>query len=402
MKKVLNIGSHFVVATGILLFLYACNRDSSKANQNAVADAVAVSVDSTAMAVFITEQEHDYPIKERHFEQVPAIAANADASVIYVAWYSGGLAPGPGNFVTVSVSVDAGQSWLNDRLIVYPKDKSKRIFDPGLWRDPSGQVNLFYASTKDSLLWDGYGGINRMKIVWNNGKISFEEPHRLTNGVMSNKPTMISGVEQVLIPFYIDPPPMELSENAEFPDNGAFIYSYSNDSNDSVSPYSHISIPEDLRIHDEPQIVQLDKENELIALVRTVKGVYFAKSKDYGKTWGEVAPFTAAGPTTSSRFYIGKLNSGNHILIMNASTTRNKMTAFLSKDGGETWPYRLLLDARDNVSYPDLDQTDDGNIHVVFDRDRTGEKEILYVRFKEDDIIQNRLESVFKIRVNRP
>ena len=35
-------------------------------------------------------------------------------------------------------------------------------------------------------------------------------------------------------------------------------------------------------------------------------------------------------------------------------TGRNNLTAFLSEDGGKTWPYTLLLDARSGVSYPDV------------------------------------------------
>jgi hypothetical protein len=135
-------------------------------------------------------------------------------------------------------------------------------------------------------------------------------------------------------------------------------------------------------------------------MVRTTKGIYFSTSSDYGKTWSNVEPFTASGPTTSSRFYLGKLASGNLLLISNSSTTRNNMTAFISKDGGKTWPHRLLLDARENVSYPDADQTPDGKIHVVFDRERTSAKDILYCRFTEEDVIKGSTEMVFKTRVN--
>jgi hypothetical protein len=78
------------------------------------------------------------------------------------------------------------------------------------------------------------------------------------------------------------------------------------------------------------------------------------------------------------------------------------MAAFISEDGGESWPHKLLLDTRENVSYPDLDQTEDGAIHVVFDRDRTGAKDILYTRFNEKDVIENLSDNIFKTRVNRP
>lgn len=360
--------------------------------------------DTSSPAIFLVDADADPRVKDRHYEQVPAIAATADGSAIYVAWYTGGQTPGPGNFVTVSVSLDKGKSWLNDQLVVFPKEPSNRIFDPALWRDKDGKLHLFYGSTKDSLLWDGYGGVNSLEIGWDNGMMTHGESYRLSDGVMSNKPISINKGEQVLFPVYIDPP-NENDVDKSYPSNGAFILSHIPSNSNAIQnlePYSSISIPEELRIHDEPQLVQVANDGIFLALVRTTEGIYFSKSKDYGVTWTDVAPFTAAGPTTSSRFYIGKLKSGNLILVMNASTTRNNMAAFISEDGGESWPHKLLLDTRENVSYPDLDQTDDGDIHVVFDRDRTGAKDILYVRFNEKDVIENLSDTIFKTRVNRP
>ena len=80
------------------------------------------------------------------------------------------------------------------------------------------------------------------------------------------------------------------------------------------------------------------------------------------------------------------------------------MTALLSEDDGETWPYRLLLDQREKVSYPDAVETDDGKIMVVYDRDRgyykksiedmlSSEREILLAVIREEDIIAGRLVS---------
>ena len=136
-------------------------------------------------------------------------------------------------------------------------------------------------------------------------------------------------------------------------------------------------------------------------MLRTTKGIYYTNSSDFGKSWTPLKALTATGPTTSSRFYLGKLSSGNLLLIANNSSTRTKMTAFLSKDGGKTWPYKLLLDARENVSYPDADQTADGAIHVVFDRERTGAKDILYCKFTEYDLISGNLKAIYKTRVNK-
>ena len=359
--------------------------------------------DASAIAEFISDPE-DSRLKDRKFEQVPAVGATADGKQVFVAWYSGGAVPGPGNYVTLSVSQDSGNTWLNDQLVVYPTDQSYRLFDPAIWRDNTGKVYLFYGSAKNSLIWDGFGGVNSVEIKWDGKKIANSKPIRISDGVMSNKPVYLPSKNIALFPVYIDKPlPGTKSEKA-FPQNGVFIYSkdFSKSPNKlQLSPYASIQIDEDLRIHDEPQVVEISEMGESLSMLRTTKGIYYTRSNDFGKTWSQLQPFTASGPTTSSRFYLGKLSSGNLLLVSNNSTTRNKMTAFLSKDGGKTWPHRLLLDARENVSYPDADQTNDGNIHVVFDRERTGARDILYCRFTENDILNGNSSAVFKNRVNK-
>lgn len=348
----------------------------------------------------LISNSNDLRIKNRKFEQVPTIAASANGKQIYVAWYSGGLAPGPGNFITLSLSFDQGNNWLNDQLVIYPKNQSDRFFDPLLWRDMRGQINLFYGSAKDNLLWDGFGGVNSFQLTWDSKTLSANKPIRLADGVMSNKPLYLESQKINLFPIYVDKPLPGSNSAISYPKNGVFIFSKS-PNNSLLKFYSSISIEDELRIHDEPQIVEISNSGDLLAMLRTSKGIYFTNSSDFGKTWSPIKAFTATGPNTSSRFYLGKLLSGNLLLIANNSTTRNKMTAFLSKDGGKTWPHQLLLDARENVSYPDADQTIDGNIHVVFDRERTRAKDILYCKFSENDLISGDLDAIFKSRVNK-
>jgi len=390
------IFSTLLIAASFGIFISGCNSDKKAANS-------AVDTSDSA-AIFSIGNETDPSLKDRKFEQVPAIGTSADGKQIFVAWYSGGAAPGPGNYVTLSVSQDAGENWLNDQLVIYPNLPEYRFFDPAFWRDKNGNLNLFYGSVKDSLLWDGFGGVNAVEIAWNGSKITHTQPKRISDGVMSNKPIYLASKDLALFPVYVDKPLPGDSTGKVFPANGAFIraldYSKSSDLA-ALSNYSSIIIAEDIRIHDEPQVVEISDKGNLMAMVRTTKGIYFSTSSDYGLNWNPVEPFTAAGATTSSRFYLGKLASGNLLMISNSSTTRNNMTAFISTDGGKTWPHKLLLDARENVSYPDADQTPDGKIHVVFDRERTSAKDILYCRFTEDDVIKGNTELVFKSKVNK-
>jgi hypothetical protein len=61
--------------------------------------------------------------------------------------------------------------------------------------------------------------------------------------------------------------------------------------------------------------------------------------------------------------------------------------AFLSEDNGKSWSEGLLIDQRAGVSYPDGQETADGTVYIIYDRDRTGAREILMTHFKEEDIL---------------
>ena len=49
------------------------------------------------------------------------------------------------------------------------------------------------------------------------------------------------------------------------------------------------------------------------------------------------------------------------------------------------------MDERSNVSYPDIAQAPNGDIYVHYDRERTGAAEILFARFREEDVQAGKL-----------
>lgn len=65
---------------------------------------------------------------------------------------------------------------------------------------------------------------------------------------------------------------------------------------------------------------------------------------------------------------------------------RSHLTAYLSDDDGKTWYGGLLLDQREQVSYPDGVEADNGKIYVIYDRGRITEREILMATFTEEDV----------------
>ena len=75
-----------------------------------------------------------------------------------------------------------------------------------------------------------------------------------------------------------------------------------------------------------------------------------------------------------------------------------------STDGGATWSDGLLIDGRNDVSYPDMAESPDGFLNIIYDFNRYAEKEILIAHITEADILAGRLVtdgSRMQIRVNK-
>ena len=67
--------------------------------------------------------------------------------------------------------------------------------------------------------------------------------------------------------------------------------------------------------------------------------------------------------------------------------------AMLSEDDGKTWKGGLMLDTRDEISYPDGTQTAEGDIYLIYDYSRYDRRQILMAVFSEEDILAGRLVS---------
>jgi hypothetical protein len=151
-------------------------------------------------------------------------------------------------------------------------------------------------------------------------------------------------------------------------------------------------------------------DGTLWMLVRCFDGIGESFSTDGGRSWTPGRRSHIDGPC--SRFHIRRLVSGRLLMINHDEfgerrsreelelqgnvkewKGRTNLTAFLSDDDGATWPHRLLLDARDDVSYPDAAITPEGEIFVVYDHDRFGDKAIYLARFTEDDILAGEMAS---------
>lgn len=322
---------------------------------------------------------------QRIWQGIPSIEVTKQGRV-FVTFYSGGVKEEIGNYAMVVCS-DDGVHYSEPIAVAYLADH--RCYDPCLWIDPLGRLWFTWSVCPDDGL---YASIcddpDAFKLHWS-------EPFLVGHDIMMNKPIVLSSGEW-LFPLAVwnhgvrSLPPQYDSKT---PEKGSFVYKTSDNGNSFVR-LGCADVKK--RSFDEHMVVEL-MDGRLWMLVRTDYGIGQAFSCDRGKTWGPDSDSLLGGP--SSRFHITRLRSGRLMLINHVHfTRRNNLTVLLSDDDGKTWPYKLLLDSRMAVSYPDAKEADDGYIYITYDRERGAFKkslqeakacarEILVCRITERDIL---------------
>jgi len=338
-----------------------------------------------------------------HYQTGPSIAVSPKGR-IWVAVMTGGRTECNLNYVDLLTSGDGGRTWSEPKLAL-DIDGPMRTFDPAMWTDPEGRVWLFWCQIYD--FWDGRGGLwasvcehpDDEDAVWS-------APRRLCDGVMKDKPLVLANgdrwlfVEQWrdnLATFDVEAMRQAgtLPEwyHLNTPHIGANVYR-STDRGASWNWFATIPVPDAIRTCDEHMAVEL-KDGTFRMLLRVTTGMAESTSSDGGRTWTTAAPGNVKNP--AGRFFFGRLRSGNILLVKNGpvdiQTDRRDIMAFLSEDDGRTFPHKLELDMRTNVSYPDVSERPDGLIHCVHDFDRTGVGEVILDLFTEDDIRAGQLVS---------
>lgn len=312
----------------------------------------------------------------RFFQGIPSVEVS-DSGRLWSAWYGGGRGEDRDNRVMVATSAGAEQPWSPVRYVIDPGAAGPvRAFDPCLWHDTLGRLWLFWAQGYEAHT-DARAGVWAARTEDSHlEEPSWSEPRRICDGIMMNKPTVLSSGEWLL-------PVAEWGR-----EGSARVYS-STDEGETWTLLGMANVPrrED-RSCDEHMVVELG-DGRLWMWVRTSYGIGESTSNDRGATWSPVEPSRIPHP--ASRFFLRRLSSGRILLIKNGSmrgqSGRSHLTAYLSRDDGQSWDGGLLLDERDDVSYPDGAQATDGAMYVVYDRDRTGAGEILMATFTEADVL---------------
>ncbi len=335
----------------------------------------------------------DYADRARAFQGIPTLEI-APSGRLWAAWYGGGTGEDRHNYVLVATKAETDGSWQAPRLVIDPDGEGPvRAYDPCLWHDPAGRLWLFWAQGYEGHS-DERAGVWAMTTEQSDAAApAWSVPRRICDGIMMNKPTVLSTGEWLL--------PV-----ARWRQDGSAQAIASPDAGTRFSLIGAANVPVAAdRNCDEHMIVEL-ADGRLWMLVRTIYGIGESVSSDRGRRWSAVRPSSIPHPT--SRFFIRRLLSGTLLLVkhgeMDSRTGRSHLQAFLSEDDGVSWKGGLMLDERNGVSYPDGVQTADGTLLVIYDYDRKGSKEILMARFTESDVLARDCVSgtaAFRLPVNK-
>lgn len=360
----------------------------------------------TAATIFVEPSEERFKDHYRRWQGIPSIEVTEKGRV-FINFYGGQGAEVGGNIMVLCASDDNGETFRSTVTVVEHPDKECRIYDPNLWIDPFKRLWMTWTQTKG--FNDGRMGV-WVSICDNPDaeQLQWSEPRRIANGIMMNKP-LVTSKDEWLFPCAIW---CNTSGSVPSEDHGLQNEQFSNvyvstDHGKTITLRGSADVPN--RSFDEHMIVE-KKDGTLWMLVRTFDGIGESFSTDDGHTWSPGRKSHIDGPC--SRFFIRRLKSGRLLLInhhnfeeridlddimkqgdVKSWKGRSHLTALLSEDDGKTWPYSLLLDERNEVSYPDATEAEDGTIYITYDWERVKQREILMARITEEDILKGECQS---------
>jgi hypothetical protein len=337
----------------------------------------------------------DYARAKRTCTGVPSMAISHGGR-LWVAWYSG-TTPGeiiercPHAYVVVSTSGDGGRTWKEVLAIDPDGAGPRKAFDPRPWVDPDGKLWVFWHHTGVKHAWAiTADDAEKESPAWSQSR-------RIAKGVILNKPVVLAGGEWLFSLYDRRAKNIGVIQALVSRDKGrTFAVKGEIEANWDLSP-------------SEPMAVDRN-DGSLWMLVRTTKGIGESLSTDGGATWRPLK--SPAIQHTSSRFFIGRLQSGNLLLVKHLgidedplsggkAKQRRELTAFISKDDGKTWSGGLILDERVGCSYPDAQQVADGSVYFSWDFMRSRDQEVWMTTFREEDVLAASAEATARVKSNR-
>ncbi len=315
----------------------------------------------------------------RLWQGIPTVERAANGR-LWCAFFSGGpCEPDPANTVMLTSSADNGATWSEPLPVVEPY-QGWRAYDPCLWHDPQGRLWLFYNRSAF-----GKGGYIEALTCDDSApaRLTWSASRRVGLGLpfafRLNKPTVIANGDWLLPVTYMPAAPAGWFGTDDHLQGVAI----SSDRGQSWRLHGELRAPAWAL---ENMVIER-RDGRLWMLIRTGAGVLWqSTSTDGGFNWAPAGPSAYVNPGV--RFFIRRLQSGR-ILFINTPDphARRTLLAYLA-DGSDDGPFGagMLLDPRENVSYPDAVQAPDGVIYAVHDCDRQGKGEIVLDVFSEDEL----------------
>ena len=329
-----------------------------------------------------------YSISDRTWHGCPSIAVTNGGRLVAI-WSTGGSGEGqPENYAVLAYSDDNGKTWAEFGYVnseeADDENKTTVVCDAQLWLDhETNTLHCFY------LMSSTLAKFEKNSAVWtftvSNPDDDFSEwkvsDHRyLFPGLLRNNILVLSDGTWLAAP------------NDYMDERFTVVYA-STDKGETWELRGKAYIP---KAYNYDETILVEKEDGSIWMtVRNSSGVLLQSfSLDGGKTWTLGSATDIYNCTT--RFNITRLSSGALLMVGNAASGRTMMTAYLSYDDGETWPYSITL-YEAYTTYPDVDTlTVDGveQIHIIFDRDRYNYGRVYHGVFTEEYIKEHSGEVV--------
>lgn len=316
--------------------------------------------------------------ERRQWQGCPSVEVT-DGGRIYAAWYSGGpREPHIENYCILACS-DDGINFRELYYIMQPAGDGGRVLDIQLWRPPDGSMRVFWTATaclaesSGDVIADFFDGRFGLWCAVLEGPDSafprLGEPKRLCDGFMRCRPTVLEDGRWAVCAY-------------DWMSDRYVYYTTC----DGVYFERHTGAKKhdgENRQFDETMMYQ--RRDGTLCMYSRLRGGIGLSVSGGGADW---SPVILEQRNPSARFFIRRLRSGRTLFVHSDSPDRReKMTAFLSEDDGVTCKYKLEIDERDGVSYPDAVEKPDGTILLIHDYARVGAGEIILSAFREEDII---------------
>ena len=338
----------------------------------------------------------------RTHQGIPGIERLAGGRLL-ATWYCGGTCECRENYCVLAVSDDDGLSWQEVPAVIDPPSPDVRAFDPTLWLAPNGTLYWFWAQgcggsdgvvNQVDEVFDGLEGVWSVTILNPEAPVEdfrFSAPRRVANGIMLNKPTVLAdGAWALPCSLWSIASPHRVFHASLNPIYGAMmVVSVDQGSTFAIRGTLDVTTLNAPPSFDEHQFLEL-ADGRIACYVRCQEGIGRSLSCDGGVTWEPLEIVETF--CRDCRFHIRRLHSGRILLLANnGGKVREKLTAFLSEDEGQTWAWQLLLDSRKGVSYPDAIQAADGSIFLTYDYNRFQGGYLYLSKITEEDILNGQL-----------